>query len=115
MILVLERRKGHSEYPFSSFSLLFLLAFDSINELVGVNEPHPRPYRFVTRSLCFAKAIARSATCKNSSMLMLLSEVGQPIYSSPAACTICIVCPWSATESVCEQASAMVANNERTS
>ena len=44
MILVLERRKGHSKYPFSSFSLLFLLAFDSINELVGVNGVRPRPY-----------------------------------------------------------------------
>ncbi len=43
MILVLERRKGHSEYPFSSFSLLFLLAFDSINELVGVNGGLPCP------------------------------------------------------------------------
>src|SRR5712664_379989 len=44
MILVLERRKGHSAYPFSSFSLLFLLAVDSINELVGVNAHLPRPY-----------------------------------------------------------------------
>jgi hypothetical protein len=47
MILVLERRKGHSAYPFSSFSLLFLLAVDSINELVGVNDtPASRRSRF---------------------------------------------------------------------
>ena len=35
MAQVLEKRKRPSLYPFSAFSLLFLLDFDSINELVG--------------------------------------------------------------------------------
>src|SRR6266699_7132128 len=38
MVQVLERRITFPQYPFSSFSLLFLLDFDAINELVLLSD-----------------------------------------------------------------------------
>src|SRR2546425_6802968 len=50
-------------------------------------------HKLLTNVLRLANAAARNATCTNPSMLVSARVVGQLIYSSPAACTICMVCP----------------------
>src|SRR2546429_9241304 len=72
-------------------------------------------YKLSTNELRWAKAVARKATCTKPSRLISTRAVGQPIYSSPAACTICIVCPCSAAASALAEARPITANNERAS